>query len=428
MLAKLISFLFGFYFIFIVLNGFFLYQLCRGFTAIKEALWAKALLFITLMLSSGMVIWLGDNNFALTLPFYMAGFLAATKGDLLGRITVGGVFFCFIMSVCAMADTYLIPLDRFGYYDVASRIIRPLVFGFFFLLFRRALKAEPIQLPHHLWKLCAGLTILPLATLSVLILPAYWMPDSIQLHNLNWFQGAIILPISLVSALLILSSILVLAKYERKAQAAAMAEMREVYYQGLKREQIQVRTLRHDLRNHLNAALGFLERGDVEKSRQYLLELTDSPALHSFRRICENEIINVVFASKCEEMNLHGILSDIQISLPPSLPITDTDLCALFGNALDNAIEAAKQTQPKKITVRCKAERGLFMLLIENSFSGEIHTDLSTTKKNKVLHGFGISGMREIVERYGGILKTESKGSFFELLATIPLEGTFQKQ
>ena len=421
MLISLPSFLLGSYVVFVALNGYFLYQFCRGFTLVKGTLWAKSLLFMTLMLTSGMVIWLGDNNFAMTLPFYLVGFLAATEGDLLGRITVGGVFFCFIMSVCAMADTYFIPLDRFGYYEIVSRLVRPLVFGLFYLIFYRHLKGGTIQLPHHLWKLCAGLTILPFATLSVLILPAYWMPESILLHHLNWFQGAVILPISLLSSLVLLRSILVLAEYETKAQAAVLAEMREVYYRGLKREETQVRTLRHDLRNHLSAAIGLLERGEAEKASQYLLELADSQALHSSRRICDNEIVNVVVASKWEEMEQRKILADIQILLPPTLPIADTDLCALLGNALDNAIEAAEKSEDKYLFIRCKVERGLFMLRVENSLAGELHTDLSTTKKDKKLHGFGLSGMREIVARYGGFLEAGGTEGVFELIVTIPL-------
>lgn len=419
MFTHLISFLFSF--LFLALNGYFLYRLCRGFTAVKEKPWAKVLLFVTLMLSSGMVIWIGDNNFAMTLPFYMMAFLAATKGDPLGRLTVGAVFFCLIMSVCAMADTYLIPLDRFGCYNMMTRAVRPLIFGAFYLLVHRYLKQGIVKLPHRLWKLCAGLTVLPFATLSVLILPAYWMPDSILLHELNWLQGAVILPISLLSSLVLLRSILVLADYESKAQTAALAEMREVYYQGLKREQMQVRTLRHDLRNHLNAALGLLERDEVEKARQYLLELTDSPTLHRSLRICENEVVNVVVSSKREDMERCGIISDIQIALPAALPIADTDLCALLGNALDNAIEAAQKAKGKQITVRCKAERGLFMLRVENSLAGNIHTDLSTTKKDKKLHGFGLAGMLEIVTRYGGFMDAGPVDGRFELVVSIPL-------
>ncbi len=404
-------------------NGVFLFSVCKRFVQIRDKRWASPLLFLALMLTSGMVIWIGDNNFAMTFPFYMAAFLIATKGDWLGRVTIGSILFCFIMAVCAMADTYFVPLNSYGVYDLACRLVRPIAFGLFYLLFRRHLPKAGIQLPHHLWKLCAGLTSLPLAVLAVLILPAYWMPESVLLHDLNWFQGTIILPMALFVSLLLLRSILVLADYEKKAQEAALAEMREVYYQSLQREQNQVRTLRHDLRNHLNAALGLLERKETEKARRYLLELTDSEALGCSARLCDHEIANVVLLTKREEMARENIPADISVSLPADLPITDTDLCALLGNALDNAIEASRKAENRQIRVRCKAERGLFMLRVENCLAGDEHADLSTTKKNKELHGLGLRGMREIAARYGGVLETETANGKFELLVSFPLAG-----
>lgn len=420
MLHHFLLFVLGPFTVFMLLSGLFLFWFCQAFVALKVSWWARSVLFLTLALSASMVIWLGDNNFALTLPFYMAAFLASTTGDLLGRITVGSIFFCFIMSLCAMTDTYLIPIDRLGYYDIVTKAIRPLIFGISYLLFRRHLPATPVQLPHHLWKLCAGLTCFLMVTLSVLILPAYWMPDSILLHNFNWFQGTIILPMAFVGAVVVLCSILVLADYEKKAQAANLAKLREVYYQTLQQEQNQVRTLRHDLRNHLSTVLGLLERGDSQKARHYLQELTDSPALRRSHRICENEIVNVVIAAKLEAMEQYGILPDFQISLPSRLPIADIDLCALLGNALDNALEATQKAEIKKIVVRCKIEQGLFMLRVNNPLSGKVTSDLSTTKQDKAHHGFGLAGMREIVSRYGGALAAQAKGSQFELIVSIP--------
>jgi two-component system sensor histidine kinase AgrC len=402
-------------------SGWFLWRISRRFVEEKPSLWAKALLFVTMACSSGMVIWIGDNNFAMTFPIYLGAFLLATKGDWLGRLTVGCIFFCFIMSVCAMSNTYLIRLSEGWMYDLFSRIVRPILFGICYLILYRQLQKPPVQLPHRLWKLCAGLTLLPMVTLSVLILPAYWMPSSDLVENLILLQGVFILPLSLISSIALLRSILVLEDYELKAQAAALADMREVYYQGLQKEQTQVRTLRHDLRNHLGAALGLLERNEQEKARRYLEELAESPVLRRSRRLCDNELVNVVLTSKCEEMERCGIGSDIRISLPEQLPFADTDLCALFGNALDNAIEAANRAQGGTITLRCQVEYGMFMLFIRNPLAGDERDDLQTTKQDKRLHGFGLVGMREIAARYGGVLDAGRKGNSFELTLNLPL-------
>ena len=56
------------------------------------------------------------------------------------------------------------------------------------------------------------------------------------------------------------------------------------------------------------------------------------------------------------------------------------------------------------IHVRCRVEKGLFMLQVENALAGDETPDLATTKADKTAHGFGLPGMREIAQRYGGSL------------------------
>ena len=141
------------------------------------------------------------------------------------------------------------------------------------------------------------------------------------------------------------------------------------------------------------------------------------------RVLCENETANIVLASKAETMDQAGLTGDFAVSLPKILPIADMDLCALLGNALDNAIEAAVQAEDKQITVRCRVDKGLFMLRVENAVEGEVRPDLATTKADKSVHGFGLAGMREIAERCGGSLETRTGSGRFELVACIPLSG-----
>ena len=115
-----------------------------------------------------------------------------------------------------------------------------------------------------------------------------------------------------------------------------------------------------------------------------------------------------------------GITADFAVSLPEELSIADTDLASLLGNALDNAIEGVQNAAGKKITLRCRMDKGLLMLRLENPAGEEISPDLSTTKADKSSHGFGIHGMREIAERYGGTLSVGVKDGKFELVVCFP--------
>lgn len=406
---------YGLWWIDILANGFFLYRLCRPFVMFRKGgLW-KAVFLLTLAFSSGMVIWIGDPNLLYTLPIYFLLFFLCTRGDWVGRLTVCVVFFCLEMSVCALVDTYVQAVDTDRLCDLLVRLLRTAIFGAFWLLLRRRFPAEQVHLTRRLWQVVLGLAVMPLCALIAVVLLTFQKYESAAVNTLALNQGLLVLPFVLVTSLVLLVAILILADHERLERASQLAGLREVYYQGLQQQERQVRQLRHDMRNHLTVVQGLLERGDTQGAVGYLEQMAGSQALQGVRRFCENESANVVLSAKAEAMEQAGITADFAVSLPKDLPVADTDLATLLGNALDNAIEGVQNAAVKKITLRCRVDKGLLMLRLENPVGGEVNPDLSTTKADKFSHGFGIPGMREIAERYHGTLDADVKDGCFIL-------------
>ncbi len=328
------------------------------------------------------------------------------------------VFFCLVMSVCALLDTYLGDLDN---YDVLTRLARPVVFGGLYLFLRHRLPGEPVTLSPRLWRLMLGLSIMPFCALTAVVLLTYTKYDSPAAYTQAMNLGLVVLPFVLLTSVMLLRAVLVLSDHERLEQASQLASVREVYYQGLRQQEHQVRTLRHDLRNHLTVVQGRLEQGDTAGALSYLEELSGSPALSGTRRICENDTANAVLTAKAETMRQAGLTPDFTVTLPEQLPLSDLDLTALLGNALDNATEAAVRAEDKTVSVRCRVQKGLFMLRVENALGGTVAPDLATTKADKIAHGLGLPGMREIAARYGGTLEAGVKAGRFELVVCIPI-------
>ena len=411
------------YFLTVAASGFFLYRLCTPFVLLRRGRFWKVLLFLTLAGTSGMVIWIGDPNLLYTLPIFFALFFLATRGDRVGRLAVCMILFCLEMSVCALLDTYVERINRDALYDVLVRMARPLVFGPLWLLLRRRLPREPVVLSRRMWKLVLALAAMPLCALIAVVLLTFRKYDSAEVNTLAMNQGMVVLPFALLTSLVLLLAILILADHERLERSSQLASLREVYYQGLQQQETQVRRLRHDLRNHLTVIRGLLEKGDEAGAMDYLDQMAGSPALRGTRRICENEAANVVLAAKAETMEQEGVEADFAVSVPRELPVADVDLCALLGNALDNAIEGSQGGAERRITVRCKADKGLFMLRVENTLGRAVRPDLATTKADKAAHGFGIPGMREIAERYHGTLDAGVREGHFELVVCLPVTG-----
>ena len=128
----------------------------------------------------------------------------------------------------------------------------------------------------------------------------------------------------------------------------------------------------------------------------------------------------MVLAVKAAELEQAGVRADFKAQLPSSLPLSDTDLCALLGNALDNAREGAARCPDPWVRLRCRQDKGLFMLRVENPVSGPVDPDLATTKADRAAHGFGIPGMREIAQRCGGTLQAGEEQGDFRLVVCLP--------
>ena len=364
------------------------FLLCRPFADLRGRRWQKALMLLGLGYMGSLPIWVGDPNLLYALPVFLAAFVLCTRGDIAGRLAVAAVFFCLIMSLSALIDNYAAEVLWGGVTsDVFALLLRAMVLTGIWLALKKRLPEQPVNLSPRLWRLVLGLAVLPVA---------------------------------LVTSVLLLFSITVLAEHETLEQARRLASLREVYYQSLRARESQVRQLRHDLRNHLSVLGGLLEQQRWAEATAYLDELGRQEGLRGPVRFCENEAANVVLAVKAAELEQAGVRADFRAELPPSLPLADTDLCALLGNALDNAREGAARCPDPWVRLRCRQDKGLFMLQVENPVAGPVDPDLATTKADRTAHGFGIPGMREIAQRCGGTLQAGEEQGNFRLVVCLP--------
>ena len=92
----------------------------------------------------------------------------------------------------------------------------------------------------------------------------------------------------------------------------------------------------------------------------------------------------------------------------------EMDIYSLFGNLLNNAIEACQGQKDPWLRVSCGPVKSYLAIEVENSVSGDIMKEnptLSTTKKDSQSHGIGLRILKRIAEQYNGVLHYEMKGS-----------------
>jgi sensor histidine kinase regulating citrate/malate metabolism len=102
------------------------------------------------------------------------------------------------------------------------------------------------------------------------------------------------------------------------------------------------------------------------------------------------------------------------------------DICTIFGNALDNAIEYEQkidEEEKRLIHVSVFSQKAFLMIRFENYFEGELELegDLpATTKEDSYYHGYGLKSIRYAVQKYGGVVNIDQKDNWFELKILIP--------
>ena len=216
-----------FWLILVFTSGFFLFRIVSAFLAVKPRRGWRIALVLFLGSISDMVIWLGDTNLLFILLFFFPVLLLASKGDRAGRLTLTVIFFCLIMSVNAVLDTYYGPImANFGLDDLyyySSKFIRLAVWALLYLAPRKHLPKRPPQLSPRFWNLVLLLAAMPFSSLLAVVLLPLLQSDYIYsnalLHGLIMNLGVAVLPFIFLTSLALLYAILVLENHQRLEEA-----------------------------------------------------------------------------------------------------------------------------------------------------------------------------------------------------------------
>lgn len=402
--------------VFCVLNGALLAASARRLLPGRGG-WCAAALVLVCGSATSLPSWMGDENLLIMLPVFLAAVLLAHGGPPLARLTVGLDLYLLLISVTMSFDN--IRMDFLWGGNVIGMMLRGLVWLALWAAVRAMTGDEPPRLPRIQWLLILALTLAPLISLlsfSIWDIPGY---TDRRMDRLLTCVTCTMLPFTLLTSLALIVTVVQLDHSRRLEEQNRLAQLRQSYYDGLRQQQIALRTLRHDLRNHLGALQGLLENGDTARALAYCRQLTDSPAVQGGRRCCANETANVVLTAKAAQLQAAGLIPDFAADLPAGLPVADPDLCALLGNALDNALEAA--CPGSTVTLRASVQKGLLMLRVENAAETPPPPGGRTAKADRALHGLGLPSMREIAARYGGTLHTAWVNGRFELIVCLQL-------
>ncbi len=206
---------------------------------------------------------------------------------------------------------------------------------------------------------------------------------------------------------------------------SVLLESAEQQLSALQNTQKQAAVYRHDMRHHLALIGGYLADGNIEEAGKYV-KLTQADIENiTPNRYCENNTVNLILSSFASKAKKRGVVLSVEAELPQSLSVSETELCALLSNGLENAIDAAAQVvdeQLRKVRVNCQTHKGNLLIFIENSFTGSVETEGGLPQSFREGHGFGSKSMVMIAEKHNGYCSFEAKDEIFTLRIALPLK------
>jgi len=176
------------------------------------------------------------------------------------------------------------------------------------------------------------------------------------------------------------------------------------HYQKLYQSQHELRSIRHDISNNLIAISGMLKDGLYHEAIGRISEISSDVLRTADIVDTGHPAIDAVINAKITRSTESEITIVYKVLIDDSLNISQFDVAAIIASALDNAIEGTMRGnhEIKKIWLNVASVSDYISVVVENFTSGSIFDDFHTSKTDEKNHGFGITQMRSIAQKYNG--------------------------
>lgn len=187
--------------------------------------------------------------------------------------------------------------------------------------------------------------------------------------------------------------------------------------------------LLHDVRHHMIALSTLTKAEDYKAIDQYMETLLDAYDPPGIRRFCKNAAANAIIGGYVNMAQEHGIMTRTDLDLPARIGMDDYELCTLFGNTIENAIEACERIpktsalyEKRYIDIRSKIDKGRLVVRIENTFLDDPKRKDQGFSSSKG-SGIGLESVRAAVELYQGSMSCERQDALFVFSAVLRLRS-----
>lgn len=280
--------------------------------------------------------------------------------------------------------------------------------------FRRMV--DELNLP-RVWYATTGISALFLAG-NLLAVPRFY--STLRVARLPYLfpalEGFALVVLSVIYLLFSYGTSIILEN-TRLREENRLLELQGRQYRLVQKYVQRTSRLRHDFRHTVRLLATLAESGDLSGLRAHLAQYVSRLADDLPRSYCANPALNALFAYYHAEAAAADIETDWQIELPDSLPLSEVDLAALFGNLMENAIHGCRTVAAadRYFSLISEVRHGMQLYIVStNSFDGatvEQESGFASTKQCG--SGIGLASIDAIARKYNGFMRAQADGPEF---------------
>lgn len=408
------------------INSFFLFMVIGCFLDIRQKLPVKVVAYGLCILIANIVIFANDitNIIGVLIGFILFTFILY-QDIWICKLSAVIIFYPMIVSINYLAqDTgmqiyfYIIRKWELNTENIfistlihtISLAIAPVIwFSIWQILKRRNIKSISL-LNTKMWLMIDGVC---LSVFIAVLVTLNFMPENSWIGYPICLSGIITIFACLYLTLYIADSIL--TEYQLQTM-----KKKHKYYEEKLQEEERVRSIYHDMKNHL-LVLENQSGTDYAKeiAKKLRMEISDyEDYIHT-----GSDILDVIIKEKSRMARENNIDFSVTVDFSGVYFIEPLDISTIFGNSIDNALEATGKLpeEYRAVIIKAGIVHSFVMIVIENTCPDAPEEKSKTTKDDKFLHGFGIGNIKKTVEKYNGEYTSDCKDRKYILKILIPV-------
>lgn len=213
----------------------------------------------------------------------------------------------------------------------------------------------------------------------------------------------------------------------RQSEDAARRHEADLYLKGVEDNYQRTRELWHDLKNHISLLNLLLQEKKYEQMGDYLRIFGEDVDSLTLPEKSGNLVVDALLADKLGRAKKENIAVELALCNLTGLRLRSDEICGLFGNLLDNALEAnLRVAEGRFLEMDCRELEDCFYIRVRNAAAGPAREQDGALqsekldKRNRVGHGLGLRSVERIVHGCGGEMAVDSKEGCFTVVVRLP--------